>query len=103
MFVWLYFLGSIPCRLQIARHYRKVGGRISAIVKRINRYFKKAIKRDIEYINEQLFVTDQQAAIFRMRYLENKSIVAISEELHCSVDLVNTELRIIRSKLDKII
>lgn len=54
-------------------------------------------------LNEEYIVSDEQAKIFRMRYIDGKDIGCIADLLGYSRSYVRDELAIIRQMLDKVI
>lgn len=76
---------------------------MDSTVKTINSYFKNAIKSDVNEILSKLILTERQNKIFTMFYLERQDINYIADSLNVCRTVVNTELRLIRSKVSKII
>ena len=69
---------------------------MSEVSRRVNRFFKIAIKKEVELILNELLLTERQEHIFKAFYIKQKTIVAIADEEACSTDLVSKELDIIR-------
>lgn len=76
---------------------------MASTVKTINAYFKHAIKSDVNDILSKLILTERQNKVFSMFYLEKKDIDFIADSLNVCRTVVNTELRLIRSKVQKVI
>jgi len=72
-------------------------------IKKINDFFRTAIRKDIENIENELLFTEIQAKIFRMFYINRKDIGFISDELGFSRDAVDKQLKYIRMKILKIL
>ena len=67
--------------------------------KKVNRFFRHAVKRDIEGLEEQLLLTDRQFKIYSLFYLKHKDINYISDCVFISPRAVEKELRLIREKI----
>ena len=76
---------------------------MDSTVKAINSYFKTAIKSDVNGILSKLILTERQYKIFSMFYLEKKDINFIADTLNVCRTVVNTELRLIRNKVQKVL
>ena len=72
---------------------------MSESVRRVNRFFRNAVKRDIEGLHEQLLLTDRQYMIYSLFYIERKDINYISDCVYISPRAVEKELRLIRKKI----
>ena len=72
---------------------------MSDSVKRINRFFRHAVKRDVDGLPEQLLLTERQYRIYSMFYIERKSIDIIAYSVNLSARAVEKELRLIRRKI----
>ncbi len=76
---------------------------MSAITKRINDFFRKAIKKDVNDIESELILSDRQRVIFTMFYIQKKNIDYIADSLCVCKMVVNNELKAIRNKMAKIL
>ena len=76
---------------------------MSAITKRINDFFRKAIKKDVDDIESELVLSDRQRIIFTMFYIQKKNIDYIADSLCVCKMVVNNELKAIRNKMAKIL
>lgn len=76
---------------------------MASTVKTINAYFKHAIQSDVNDILSKLILTERQNKIFNMFYLEKKDIDFIADSLNVCRTVVNTELRLIRNKVSRIL
>jgi len=72
-------------------------------VRRINEYFRTALRRDVECLEHELLITDEQAEILRMFYVQGKNVNLIADMLGWSANKINKELAAIRRKLERII
>lgn len=76
---------------------------MSKIIKNINNFFKKAVKKDIDKINNEIVLSERQQKIFEMFYIKKQSIDFIADSLCVCKMVVNNELKIIRIKIVKIL
>ena len=76
---------------------------MSKIIKNINNFFKKAIKKNIAKINNEIVLSERQQKIFDMFYIKKQNIDFIADSLCVCKMVVNNELKIIRIKIVKIL
>lgn len=76
---------------------------MSKIIKKINDFFRNAIKKDVDKINNELVLSERQQKIFEMFYIKKQNIDFISDSLCVCKMVVNNELKIIRNKIAKIL
>ncbi len=76
---------------------------MSKIIKSINNFFKKAIKKDIDKINNEIVLSERQQKIFEMFYIKKQNIDFIADSLCVCKMVVNNELKIIRNKIARIL
>lgn len=74
-----------------------------SIVKRVNSFFKDAIKKDVDEVKSQIILTERQEKIFNMFYLKKQDINFIADTLNVCPMVINNELKTIRRKLIKIL
>ena len=72
---------------------------MSEQVRRVNSFFRDAIRSDVDGLPEELLLTDRQKRIFTMFYIERKDISFISDTVFISPRAVEKELRTIRRKI----
>lgn len=70
---------------------------------KVNAYFKAAVKRDVDFIKDNIILTDRQSQIFEMYYLKKQNIDFIADSLYSSRSAVCNELKIIRDRIVKLI
>lgn len=70
-------------------------------VKRVNSFFKTAMKSEIDTVLSDVIFTDRQQKIFDMFYLKRFNIGFIADTLNVCPMVVNNDLKIIRIKLCK--
>ena len=72
-------------------------------VKTVNRYFRTAIKADVDKIKNDIILSDRQDTIFNMFYIQRKDRLFIADTLSISPTVVDRELRQIRDKILRIL
>ena len=68
-------------------------------VKAVNKYFRTAIRADVDRIKNDIILTDRQDTIFNMFYIQRKDRLFIADTLSISPTVVDRELRQIRDKI----
>lgn len=76
---------------------------MSKIIKKINDFFRNAIKKDVDKINNELVLSERQQKIFEMFYIKKQNIDFIADSLCVCKMVVNNELKIIRKKIARIL
>ena len=76
---------------------------MSAIIRSINNFFRKAIKKDIDRISSEIILSERQKKIFEMFYIQKKNIDFIADSLCVCRMVVNNELKAIRGKIAKVL
>ena len=76
---------------------------MSAITRKINEFFRKAVKKDVDKVKSEIILSERQQQIFEMFYIKKQSIDFIADTLCVCRMVVNNELKIIREKIAKII
>ena len=65
---------------------------MSKIIKKINDFFRNAIKKDVDKINNELVLSERQQKIFEMFYIKKQNIDFIADSLCVCKMVVNNEL-----------
>lgn len=76
---------------------------MSEMVKAVNRFFKTAIKSEVENIKDKILLSERQEDIFNRYYIKKQDINFIADVLNVCPIVVSNELRLIRFKLMKIL
>ena len=76
---------------------------MSSEAKAVNRYFKTAIKSDVDKIKSEIILSDRQDTIFTMYYIQRKDRCFIADTLCISPTVVDRELKQIRDKILRIL
>lgn len=72
-------------------------------VRKVNSYFKSATRAEVDNLLSQIILSERQADTFDMYYIKKKDVGFIADRLYVSISVINTELRIIRDKMIKVI
>ncbi len=76
---------------------------MSKDIKRINTFFRTALKDDVDSLRERIILSQRQERIFDMFYVKKNDIGFIADSLNVCVSVVNDELRLIRGKILRVI
>ena len=76
---------------------------MSDTVKRINAYFRDAVKSDVDRIKENAVFSERQEIVFEMYYLKKNDIGFIADKLCASYSVIKSEIQAIRRKISQII
>ena len=76
---------------------------MSELSKKINQFFRYATKSELNNIKNEVYLTEDLEKVFRMFYIEKKDINYIADTMHCSRAKIDSDLRLIRRKLNKLI
>jgi len=72
-------------------------------IKKINGFFRNALKSDVDNVKNNIVLSEQQCKIFEMFYIKKNDIGFIADSLNVCVSVVNEELRLIRGKILRVI
>ena len=76
---------------------------MSELSKRVNNFFNEATKSEVNKLKEELFITEHEMKVFKMRYIEGKDINFIAYETGYSKGKIESDLRKLRKKISKLI
>lgn len=76
---------------------------MSQSVKEINKFFKTAVRSDLDGVKDDLLLSDRQDKIFHMYYIRKLDINFIADDLGVVPLVVSNELKTIRKKLVKVL
>lgn len=76
---------------------------MSKDIKRINTFFRTALKDDVDSLRARIILSQRQERIFDMFYVKKNDIGFIADSLNVCVSVVNDELRLIRGKILRVI
>ena len=72
-------------------------------VRRINHWFSKATRSDVNDLLGKIILSERQTRIFEMFYLKRQSIGFIADTLGSSQPVICRELGVIRDKISTVI
>lgn len=72
---------------------------MSETSRRVNEFFRTALRADVETIRSEILLSERQEKIFDLFYLRKNDINFVADTLCVSADTVNRELKAIRKKL----
>ena len=76
---------------------------MSEMVKTVNRFFKTAVKSEVDEVKDKILLSERQEDIFDRYYIKKQDVNFIADTLNVCPIVVSNELRLIRFKLMKII
>lgn len=76
---------------------------LSETSRRINRFFKSAIKKEVDEAAGKIALSDRQSVIFNDFYVRRSDVNTIADKIGSSPETVYKELKAIRRKLIRII
>lgn len=76
---------------------------MSELSKRVNEFFKLATKSEISKIKNELYFSDHLLQVFEMFYIQKKDIDFIAYKTNYSRGKIESDLRLIRKKLNRFI
>ena len=72
---------------------------MSDMSKAVNCFFRTAVRRDVEGLEDELLLSKRQRVIYHMFYMERLDINLIADTVFLSPRAVQKELRLIRRKI----
>lgn len=72
---------------------------MSKNIKRINTFFRTALKDDVDSLRERIILSERQDRVFGMFYIRKNDIGFIADTLNVSPSVINEELKAIRAKI----
>ena len=76
---------------------------MSTMVKTVNKFFKTAIKSEVDEVKSKILLSERQEDIFERYYIKKQDVNFIADTLNICPIVVSNELRLIRFKLMKIL
>lgn len=76
---------------------------MSKETRKVNAFFRTALKSDVENVKDCLAMSERQERIFDMFYVKKNDIGFIADSLNVCVSVVNDELMLIRGKILRVI
>lgn len=76
---------------------------MSAIVKKVNLFFRNANKSDIGKILDEVILSDRQRKVFDLYYIQKHDISFIADKLNSSYSVIKSEIQSVREKIYQVI
>ena len=76
---------------------------MSELTKKINNFFRLATRKEVQEVKDKIYISEHLEEVFRLYYIERKSIGYIADTTGYDISKINRDLRLIREKISKII
>ena len=76
---------------------------MSELTKKINQFFRLATRKEVQEIKDKIYISEHLEQVFKMYYIERKSIGYIADVTGYGVTKINNDLRLLREKISKIL
>ena len=76
---------------------------MSKDVRRVNAFFRDALKSDVESVKGIILLSERQEKIFDMYYVKKQDVGFIADTLNVCNVVISTELKRIRDKVVRVI
>ena len=76
---------------------------MSELSKRINEFFRCATKSEVKQVKDNIYISEHLEKVFDLFYLQKKDIDYIAFVTGYSRGKIEADLRLLRSKLNKLI
>lgn len=76
---------------------------MSELTKKINQFFKLATRKEVQEIKDKIYISEHLEKVFMMYYIEKKSIGYIADITGYGVTKINSDLRLLREKINKLL
>ena len=76
---------------------------MSELSKKVNRLLKDATKAEVKEIKDKIYISEHLEEVFDMFYLQKLEINFIAYKLGYSKGKIEADLRLLRSKLSKLL
>lgn len=76
---------------------------MSELTKKINQFFRLATRKEVQEIKDKIYISEHLEQVFKMYYLEKKSINYIADTTGYGVTKINNDLRLLREKINKLL
>lgn len=76
---------------------------MSELTKKINQFFKLATRCEVQEVKDKIYISEHLEQVFTMYYIEKKSIGYIADVTGYGVTKINSDLRLLREKISKIL
>lgn len=76
---------------------------MSELTKKINQFFRLATRKEVQEIKDNIYISEHLEQVFTMYYIEKKSIGYIADVTGYGVTKINSDLRLLREKINKLL
>lgn len=76
---------------------------MSELTKKINQFFRLATRKEVQEIKDKIYISEHLEQVFTMYYIEKKSISYIADITGYGVTKINSDLRLLREKINKLL
>lgn len=76
---------------------------MSELTKKINQFFRLATRKEVQEIKDKIYISEHLEQVFKMYYIEKKSINYIADATGYGVTKINSDLRLLREKINKLL
>lgn len=76
---------------------------MSELTKKINQFFRLATRKEVQEIKDKIYISDHLEQVFTMYYIEKKNIGYIADITGYGVTKINSDLRLIREKINRLL
>ena len=76
---------------------------MSELTKKINNFFRLATRSEVQEVKDKIYISEHLEQVFRMYYIEKKSIGYIADITGYDISKINRDLRLLREKMSKIL
>lgn len=76
---------------------------MSELTKKINQFFRLATRKEVQEIKDKIYISEHLEKVFTMYYIERKSIDYIADVTGYGVTKINSDLRLLREKINKLL
>lgn len=76
---------------------------MSELSKKVNEFFSSATRSEVKQIKDNIYISEHLNDVFEMFYLQRKTVDYIAYKTGYSKGKIESDLRLIRKKLSKLI
>ena len=76
---------------------------MSELSKRVNEFFNYATRNEVKQIKDNIYISEHLNNVFEMFYIQKKTVDFIAFKTGYSKGKIESDLRLIRKKLSKLI
>lgn len=76
---------------------------MSELTKKINQFFRLATRKEVQEIKDKIYISEHLEQVFNMYYIQKKSISYIADTTGYGITKINSDLRLLREKINKLL